>query len=365
MKAMILAAGKGERLRPLTDSLPKPLFPVVNIPLIRYNIEFLKHHGVREIMINLFHLPRIIDQELGDGSVMGVKIHYSHEKELWGTGGGLKLVEDFFAEEEYFILINSDILIDCDLEDAIHFHRRENATATMILTQDASARTYGAVELDESFAIRNIAGRLDDVRESKRIQTVFTGVHILSPRIFEYIPPNITSCINAYAYPKMIQNNESVFGYIMQGHWSDLGMPETFYHTNMAFLDRKIKLRYYDPMAHFTLKPEKDKGELACLGEDIELGQEIQFHPPFIVGHNARIGDNATIGPYAIIGDGSMIGKQSTVSDSIIFAGSKIGNNQRISNMILNRKYRISIPKSASNTLFMESIESEEKKPTE
>ena len=114
MKGMIFAAGRGERLKPMTLEVPKPLFPVVNIPIIRYNIELLKKYGITEIAINLFHLPRLIEQELGDGSSIGVRLTYSHEEELWGTGGGLKRLENYFAQEDCFVAINADILIDCD-----------------------------------------------------------------------------------------------------------------------------------------------------------------------------------------------------------------------------------------------------------
>ncbi len=359
MKAMILAAGKGERLLPLTESLPKPLFPVANLPVIRYNIEFLKHYGCKDIVINLYHLPKMIEQELGDGSVMGVRITYSHEDELWGTGGGLKNVERFFDGEDCFVVMNADILVDCDLEEAIHFHRRHDAVATMVLTRDASIQTYGAVEVDESCAIRNIAGRINDVRESERTPTVFTGIHILSPRVFEYVPPNITTCINAYAYPKMVDNGERVMGYITNGFWSDLGRPETYYTANMAFLERRINFRHYDPLAHFILKPEKDKAELACLGENVELGSAIEFIPPFIVGHNVRIGDNAKVGPYAVIGDNSQIGKNAQVSDSIVFAGTKVGNRQKVIGMVMNRKHKLRVPTTASNTQIIENANGE------
>lgn len=350
MKAMILAAGKGERLLPLTQLLPKPLFPVANLPSIRYSIEFLKFYGIRDIIINLYHLPKMIEQELGDGSVLGVKLSYSHEEELWGTGGGLKQVEDFFEDEECFVMMNADILVDCDLEDAIHFHRRNEAVATMVLTQNASVTQYGAVEIDDDNAIRNIAGRLDDVRESERIPAVFTGIHIMSTRVFEYIPPNIQSCINEYAYPKMIRNKEKVMGYLMDGFWADIGKPETYFSTNMRFLERRVELKHYDPLAHFTLKPNKDKADLVCLGENVELGSEIKFMPPVIVGHNVKLGDRSTVGPYAIIGDGCIIGKHAQITESVVFSGTKVGNRQKVIGYIMDKKRKLKVPVSSGNT---------------
>lgn len=353
MKGMILAAGLGERLLPLSAQLPKPLFPVVNIPLIRYTIELLKRYGVDDLVINLFHLGRAIEQELADGAALGVRIRYSHERELWGTGGGLKQMESFFAREECFVLANADTLVDVDLEAALHFHRRHAAAATMLVTTSASTRVYGAVELDESGAVRNIAGRIPDVRESERTPTVFCGVHILTPKIFEYIPPNINSCINAYAYPKMIQNGERVMGYEIDGTFIDLGRPETYYAANMAYLQRKLKLRHFDPLAQFTLKTEKERGELACLGENVELGSEITFLAPFVVGHNVRIGDKATIGPYAIIGDGSQIGRQAAVSESILFAGTKVGQKQKLQGLLMTNEHKLRLPPQASNTRIL------------
>jgi NDP-sugar pyrophosphorylase family protein len=366
MKAMILAAGKGERLLPLTQVTPKPLFPVANWPIIRYNIEFLKHYGFTEIIINVFHLAKQLEQELGDGSAMGARLSYSYEEELWGTGGGLKQVEKFFADEETFVVMNADVLIDFDLEDALHFHKRNEAVATMVLTREASIKTYGAVDIDEDSRVRNIAGRIADVRESDRISAVFTGVHILSPKIFEYIPPNINSCINAYAYPKMIQNKEHVQGYLMEGYWADIGRPETYFQTTMNVLDRKVRFRHYDPLASFTLKPNKDKAEWSVLGESVELGAEIEFLPPFMVGHNVRIGDKAKIGPYTVIGDGTVIGKNAVVSDSIIFPGCKVGNRQKVMGAIVNKKKLLRVSQAGSKTQTMEAVADEPgKDPTQ
>jgi len=344
MKAMILAAGKGERLQPLTKVLPKPLFPVANIPLIRFNIELLKKYGIIDIMINVWHLGKQLEMELGDGSALGVNIRYSREKELWGTGGGLKQVEKFFDGEEDFVLINSDILIDVDLEDVIHFHRRHQAAATMVLTKNADTKKFGAVEIDESMNIRNIAGRLEDIRESPRSAGVFTGLHIMGQAVFQYIPPNIYSCINEYAYPKMIQNGEKVIGYMMEGHfWQDLGTPESYYQANMKILNREISLSHIDPLADFKLKPAKEKLELVCLGENVELGNEIQIIPPVIIGHNSQIMDKAIIGPYAIIGNGVSIGKQSSLDHSIIFPGTKIGNKSKLNRVLIQKSQKLQL----------------------
>ncbi len=344
MKAMILAAGKGERLQPLTKVVPKPLFPVANIPLIRYNIELLKKYGIVDIIINVWHLGRQLEMELGDGSTLGVNIKYSREKELWGTGGGLKQVEPFFEGEEDFVLINSDILIDVDLEDVIHFHRRHKAAATMVLTRSADTKKFGAVEIDENANIRNIAGRLEDIRESPRISGVFTGVHILGQAVFQYIPPNIFSCINEYAYPKMILNGEKVVGYMMEsGFWQDLGTPETYYQVNMKILNREISLAHIDPLLDFKLKPSQEKLGLVCLGENVELGNEIQIIPPVIIGNNSQIMDKAIVGPCAIVGNGVSIGKQCSLDHSIVFPGTKIGNKSRLNRIILQKDQKLQL----------------------
>ena len=225
MRAMILAAGLGTRLRPLTDTLPKPLLPIAGHPLIVWNLLLLRRHGITDVIINLHHLGHLVEQALGDGSPFGMRIAYSKEPMLLGTGGGLKQVEPFFNGEPFFVL-NGDTLFDLDLGAMAAAHRRSRAVATMALRADPDPDRWGAVEVDaRQYVIRiNGRGRTAGGPTSKRM---FAGVHLMHPRLLADVTPGRESSI-IEAYVRAIQGGETVVGYELSGYWSDIGTPERY-----------------------------------------------------------------------------------------------------------------------------------------
>ena len=355
MKAMILCAGHGTRLLPLTDFTPKPMVPVMNRPILEYNLRYLKQFGVTDVVINLHHLGSQISGFFGDGKALGLTIRYSEEDQLLGTGGGLKAAQDLLdlEENETFILMNGDVLVDIDLKPAFIFHERHEAAATMILTGNAPLAKYGPVELDEDNNVRNIAGRLDDIKEAPRKKGVFTGIHLLTPRVFEYLPPFVQSCVNAYGYTKMIANGETVKGLFLDGCWSDLGTVETYFMANMNFLERRQNLSYADPLEHFTLKPKLEQTELVVLGDNLDLGDGVQINPPVLIGHNVKVGANTEIGPHVVIGDNVTVGKGGRLMDAIVFPNTKLDAKARVLGEIINQKARAVVPASASATQIL------------
>src|SRR5574339_386662 len=158
MKAMILAAGLGTRLRPLTNTMPKPLLPVAGTPLIVWNLLLLKRHGFREVIINLHHLGPMIEQALGNGSKYGLRIWYSQEPVILGTGGGIKQAEPYFSGEPVLIL-NGDTLVEIDLDELCAFHHEQRAAATLVLRPDPEAARWGLVEVEQGHRIVRITGR--------------------------------------------------------------------------------------------------------------------------------------------------------------------------------------------------------------
>jgi len=225
MRAMILAAGFGTRLRPLTGTLPKPLLPIAGRPLIVWNLLLLRRHGVTEVMINLHHLGHLIEQALGDGSQFGMRIAYSKEPVLLGTGGGLKQAEPFFGGEPFFVL-NGDTLFDLHLDDMTAAYRRSPAVAAMAVRADPDAERWGAVELDAARRVCRISGRgmNPEGRSEKRM---FAGVHLMHPRLLASVPAGRESSI-IDAYVGAIQAGETVAGCELAGYWSDIGTPERY-----------------------------------------------------------------------------------------------------------------------------------------
>lgn len=221
MKAMILSAGLGTRLRPLTYQIPKPLIPVLDRPIIIYVIELLKKYGFKELIINLYHLPQAIADSLGDGSDFGVEIKYSWEKELLGTAGAIREVKSLL-EKETFLVINSDILVDIDLNDLVEFHHRKEAEATLAIKISKEADEYGAIGLDKE---NRIVSFVELTMGKPLVSGIFTGISVMEPTIFQYISEG-SDGLGDEVFPKMLLNGENLYGYTWVKYWLDIGTPE-------------------------------------------------------------------------------------------------------------------------------------------
>lgn len=241
MKAIILAAGFGTRLRPLTNNTPKPLLPVGNRHLIQYNLLLLKKYGITEVVINLHYHGEKIREALGDGRKLGMQILYSEEPKILGTGGGMKMVSRFLSDGT-FLAINGDILVDINLDKVVEFHRWKKAAATMVLRDDPHVEAYGAIELDSKGRIRRFLGQ-PGWRGETLAPYMFTGIHVLEPRILEYIPSQGFSPITD-AYLAMLKKDERLFGYLMKGYWRDLGTPESYQQAKTEIKKGTVRLSY-------------------------------------------------------------------------------------------------------------------------
>ncbi len=222
---MILAAGLGTRLRPLTNTTPKPLLPTGGVPLIVWNLLLLRRYGFHEVVINLHHLGSMIEQALGDGSTFGLRIQYSREPVILGTGGGIKEAEPYFSGEPVLVL-NGDTLFELDLKALMAFHRSKNAAATLVVREDADAAVWGLVEVGEEHRIVRITGKglTDSVPTVPRM---FAGIHILEPQLLQDVPKGVMSSI-IDSYVAAISRGDRVLGYDLKGYWSDIGTVERY-----------------------------------------------------------------------------------------------------------------------------------------
>lgn len=227
MKAMILAAGEGRRLRPLTNVHPKVLMPVVNRPIIERIIEFLKIHGVREVIVNAHHHYQKILDYTKQGNPSAIKMEIRIEKEILGTGGGIKNTQDFW-DKEPFPVINGDILTDIDLGRVYEFHVKKNNLITMVLHDFP---IYNMVRVDNEMNIvsigpgTNLNGAL-----------AFTGVQVISPEVLDFIPDNKRYSIKA-CYRRLIDLRKPIRGYVAKGHrWIDIGTVPDYVRSNFDFL---------------------------------------------------------------------------------------------------------------------------------
>jgi NDP-sugar pyrophosphorylase family protein len=226
---MVFAAGQGQRLRPLTETTPKALVPVGGRPMIDYPLLLLRRYGIREVIINLHHLGEKIEAYLGNGEKLGLEIRYSKEKELLDTGGGLLQAQPFL-QDETFIVVNTDVLIDLPIDQLIRFHRQRKATATLVVRADKDADRYGSMEMDAEGRIYRFLNASGPQRPSPAgAKFMFTGVQILEPRIFAFmksgdVPQKFGT--TKHTYPRMLIEGERLYGFLFDGYWQDLGTEE-------------------------------------------------------------------------------------------------------------------------------------------
>jgi mannose-1-phosphate guanylyltransferase len=298
LRAMVLAAGFGTRLRPLTDILPKPLVPLLNRPLVAYTLDLLSRAGVERVALNLHHLGEKIESALGDGSDFGVRILYSHEEEILGTGGGVMRMRSFL-DGDTFLLINGDILTNVDIGQLVQYHRGRRAAATMVVRSLPGDCGYTPLGMDED-------GRLvhfKQVRIQGRGQirpVMFCGVHALEPQVFDFLPATGFACINDQAYVAMIKQGLQVAAFLDEGPWFDLGTPPAYLEANLAILSGA---------AHLT---------------QVELPRHAGREDSLLVGKNVHMGKGAQLGPLVIVGDGCSIGRGARLSNCVLWPGSSV-----------------------------------------
>jgi NDP-sugar pyrophosphorylase family protein len=215
---MVLAAGRGTRLRPRTLDRPKALVEVAGRPVITYNLELLRHHGIRDVIINLHHHGEALAAALGDGSAFGLRIQYSPEDPLLDTGGAIKKVEGLLAGEDDFLVLNADTIIDLPLDGLIAAHRARGAAATLVLRRDPAQDTYGLVEIDADSRVRRFLGAPAGVTEPLA-PYMFAGVHALSSRVFRYMQTQTAFSITRETYPAMLAAGEPIYGLVFDGFW--------------------------------------------------------------------------------------------------------------------------------------------------
>ncbi len=219
MKAVILAGGKGTRLRPYTTAFPKPLMPVGDKPILEIILRQLKSHGINEVIMAVGHLAELIMTFFGDGSKFGVKIKYSREDEPLGTAGPLSLIKDELTET--FLVMNGDILTTLNYSDLIEYHKKSNATATIALNKREVYIDFGVVELDKNSNI------VDYIEKPTLHYLVSMGIYVFEPEVLKYIPNN-----KKFDFPdlvkELISKGEKVKGYVYDGYWLDIGRPEDY-----------------------------------------------------------------------------------------------------------------------------------------
>jgi len=313
MKAMVLAAGLGERLRPWTDALPKPLFPVLGVPLIRLVLCRLRGVGVTEAVINLHHLPGAIVRELGSGRDLGMRLEYSDEPVLLGTGGGLKAVEDFFRGEEAFWLHNADALGDWDLGALWRRHLAQGAAATLAIDPGEDRPEARMVETDAEDRVVGIRGR---PHQGDGPRGVFTGVSVLTPRVLQTLPPGEVSCLVERGLIPLLERGERLLGPRVRGTFVDIGTPERLLEAQWRMLPRATE--WFEGLG---LPAPREVAPGVFLHGESEIDPAVQMEGPVWVSGGCRVEAGVHLGPRAVLGPGTRVRAPARVREALVVGG--------------------------------------------
>lgn len=310
MKAVIIAGGLGTRLRPLTYKTPKPIVPVANRPFVLHQIELLKQHGIREIILNLHYLSGDIENILGDGSKFGVKIYYSLEKDPLGTAGAVKNAEEFFDGKPMLVL-NGDTLTDTDLSAVIDFHKKKKATVTLTLVEVEDPAPYGLVLMDQEGRVTNFIEkpRREDVSPPYNINA---GIYVLDPKIFQDVPAGVPYSFERQLYPELLERGEPIYGFISHRYWIDIGNAAQYRCAHEAILQGKVKA-----------KVSGTRKGLSLWGKNVKIGKGCKIKDYVVIGDNVAIGDNCAL------------------DHVIIWEGAQVGNNVNLENCILGNGHLV------------------------
>lgn len=341
MKAMILAAGKGTRVRPITYTIPKPLIPILQKPVMEFLLELLRQHGFDQIMVNVSHLAHEIEGYFRDGQRFGVDIGYSFEGsivdgelvgEAVGSAGGLRKIQDFNAFfDDTFVVLCGDALIDLDLTAAVKQHRANGAIATVITkpVPKEDVPSYGVVVTDDE-------GRIKSFQEKPSVEEALsteinTGIYIFEPEIFDYIPSNQEYDIGGELFPKLVEKKAPFFAVSMDFEWVDIGKVPDYWHAVRGVLTREIK--------NVSI-PGTEVAPGIYTGLNVAVNwDKVDITGPVYIGGMTKIEDGAKIIGPAMIGPNCYVCSGATVDNSVIFEYSRLGEGIRLVDKLVFGRY--------------------------
>jgi mannose-1-phosphate guanylyltransferase / phosphomannomutase len=288
VRAIVLSAGYGTRLWPLTEDRTKPAIPILGKPLVGYVAEYLAGYGIDEIVVNLHHRPDSVRRALGDGSRFGVKLHYVEEPVILGTSGALDNTRTFF-EHETFVVVNGKIITDIDLNAALETHRKANAIATLVLLRNTRRERFSVVNT-EAGRITGFGG-MPVADGGGEVPLMFTGIHILEPRIFEYVPRGVFSDSVIHVYPQAIVKGETIAAHVASGKWRELSTLKRYLDISVELLQEEAKS--YVAGVNAAIASSATVNE-SVLWDKVEVGAGARVHRA-VLADNVKIGANEVV----------------------------------------------------------------------
>lgn len=342
MKAMILAAGKGTRVRPITYTIPKPMIPILQKPVMEFLLELLRQHGFTEVMVNVSHLANEIESYFRDGQRFGVEIAYSFEGrinengelvgEALGSAGGMRKIQDFSPFfDDTFIVLCGDALIDLDLTAAVKWHREKGAIATVVMREvpREDVSSYGVIVTDED-------GKIQAFQEKPSVEEALstcinTGIYIFEPEIFNFIPSGVEYDIGSQLFPKLVEVGAPFYGIAMDFEWVDIGKVPDYWQAIRGVLTGEIKN---------VQIPGKQVAPGIYTGLNVAVNWDrVKIQGPVYIGGMTHIEDGATIIGPTMIGPNCWVCSGAEVINSVIFEYSRLGPGVRLVDKLVFGRY--------------------------
>jgi mannose-1-phosphate guanylyltransferase len=341
MKAMILAAGKGTRVRPITYTMPKPMMPILQKPVMEFLLELLRQHGFDQIMVNVSHLAEEIESYFRDGQRFGVQIAYSFEGrivegtlvgEALGSAGGIKKIQDFSPFfDDTFVVLCGDALIDLDLTAAVNWHKSKGSIATIVMKSvpREEVSSYGVVVTDEQ-------GRVKAFQEKPKVEealstNINTGIYIFEPEVLDYIPSGVEYDIGSQLFPKLVELGAPFYAIAMDFEWVDIGKVPDYWRAIRGVLSGEIKN---------VQIPGQQVAPGIYTGLNVAVNwDKVDITGPVYIGGMTKIEDGAKIVGPTMIGPNCWICSGATVENSVIFEWSRLGPGARLVDKLVFGRY--------------------------
>ena len=330
MKAILLAGGKGTRLRPLTIHTPKPIVPIFDRPFLHYQLDVLKEvPEIDEVILSLNYQPRRIEEMFGDGSESGLALKYVVEPAPLGTAGAVRYAGESLRES--VVVFNGDVLTEVKLAEVIALHRERKAKATIVLTPVENPMAYGLVETDAHGNIRRFLEKpkADEIT----CDTINAGIYVLEPDTFDRIPKDTPWSIERSFFPSLIERHETFVAYVYRGYWIDIGTPEKYVQVHRDIMDGRFAGRRAAPFV-------TTRGA-AWISADARIEEGATVEGPSFVDADTIVKTGARIGPYSVIGKHCHIEEQARVEEAIVWANTRISQEANVRGSILGRHCHI------------------------
>lgn len=311
LTAVVLAAGVGSRLDPLTQQLPKPLVPFANRPVMEHIVNLLKRHGVTRTVSNVHYLPEKVKRYFGRGTAFGIDMHFVDEPQLSGDAGGVRACRHYLTGDT-FLVVMGDLITDLDLTYVLTQHRERGAIATIALKQVRDVERFGVAVLDSDGFIRGFQEK--PVRENAISNLASTGVYVFDREVFEYIPKDGPVGFGRNIFPYLVDKGLPVLGVEVWGYWSDVGTIDRYRSSSLHALEGMIDLEIGgQPFDH------------GWIGDASAISRNVHIDGAVLLGSNSYIADDVRIKGFAIIGDNCIVERGARLQDTIVWPGTIIG----------------------------------------